>query len=164
MSGPTIDLSWNGYPQALDYTVELSQAADFSTGVIASPALVVNNWTSPALSAGSWYWRVSANLPAGVASSSVYSFALFTPASNPNTSLWLDAGAGIVTDGGGLVQEWQDGSANGYTLTQSNGAERPAVNPSGLNGLPALSFSGSQFLEGGDILDIGLQSRGMFVV
>lgn len=164
LAGPNVDLYWNLHTDAIDYAVELCPQSDFATGVISSPTVGVTNWTSPSLSSGDWYWRVIGNLPGGTQYSGIQHFTIFTPADNNNTSLWLDAGSGVVTDMGGLVQEWQDGSSNGYSLVQGNGSERPAVNPTALNGLPALSFSGAQFLEGGDILDIGSGNRAMLVV
>lgn len=147
-------LVWNTLPDASFYTVELSPVSDFSTGVITSPPLFTNSWFSSTLGVGTWYWRVNGDVSGDVQTSSPSFFTVYDPALNPALEFWVEASSGIITDMGGRVNEWQDISGNGYVVTQGDSASRPGVNPASINGLPAVTFSGSHFLEGGDILDL----------
>lgn len=163
-SQTSVLIEWNSLATATDYTVNLSQDPTFATGVLSSPSLVITNWTTSPLSYGTWYWRISANTPSGPTESAIRSFTVYSPDQNPNLSFWIHAGVGLTIDGGGQVQSCLDNSSNNYLLAQSDSLKRPTVNPSSLNGHPALSFDGTEFLNGGDILDIGTANRGMLVV
>jgi len=72
-------------------------------------------------------------------------------------ALWLDANDvdGDGTSGGTLVTSgtatWVDRSGNGHDVSQSNAADHPTTG-STMNGLPVLSFSGSQYLYRADAL------------
>jgi hypothetical protein len=66
----------------------------------------------------------------------------WTPAAI-TTTLWLDAAdTSTITQSGGLVDTWTDKSGTGKNATQS-GSARPAYSATGLNGLPAIDFDGS---------------------
>lgn len=159
-----LNLSWNKLNGSLDYKVYLSQDPSFLSGVIISSNLSTTNWNSPFLSNGLWYWKIEANMGSISQFSGVFSFKVFTPDDDPNLSLWLNCDSGIVLDVNNFVQEWQDHSSNGYIISQSNSPNRPFVESGSINGMPSVRFSGNQFLSGGDILDLGLSSRSMFVV
>lgn len=160
----TVPLSWNGHPDAIDYTVELSPVADFSAGVVSSGVLAGTSWTTGSLSYGKWYWHVIANSSGGPVIGDVETFTYWDPSQAQALSFWVHADAGLTLDGSDGVISWQDQSPNGYVLTQDTVTERPVLNPSSLNGQPSLMFNGGQFLEGGDILDVGVGSRSMFIV
>lgn len=161
-STPTI--YWNDCVGAIDYTVQLSQDATFTIGVIQSPSLSVTTWTTIPLGYGLWYWKIVANTISGVQSSLTNIFTIYDPSQNSNLTLWLKADAGLTLDVSSNVQTWTDLSPNAHVLNQSNPAKRPGINLLGLNNLPSLNFTGSQVLDGGDILDIGLESRSMFII
>ena len=57
--------------------------------------------------------------------------------------LWLKADAGVTTDGGGLVTQWNDQSGFG---NHALGTVAPSFVPSAVNGMPAIHFDGSSQL------------------
>lgn len=59
--------------------------------------------------------------------------------------LWLDAAlpATITKDGAGKVSQWGDKSGNGRNCVQSTSAAQPTFQSTGLGGLPAVNFDGS---------------------
>ncbi len=69
-----------------------------------------------------------------------------SPPSN-GLALWLRADRGVTTSGGS-VTAWADQSGNGVDLT-SGVAGAPTLTPNVVNGLPAVTFSGSEQLNGG---------------
>lgn len=58
--------------------------------------------------------------------------------------LWLKADAGVTTTIGGEVTQWADQSGAGILFTP--GSTGPTLVPNVANGLPALRFSGSEYL------------------
>jgi hypothetical protein len=76
----------------------------------------------------------------------------------------LKADAGVTLDASNKVQQWSDLSANSHVMSQNLAAKRPTVVNNSVNGYPSISFAGAQVLSGGDILDLGFNSRSMFVV
>ena len=58
--------------------------------------------------------------------------------------LWLDAGAGVLTNASGGVTNWQDQSGNGYDALEYSGRTVPSVLSAELNGQPVLDFNGVQ--------------------
>lgn len=160
----TVPLYWNGNEDAIDYTVELSPVSDFSSGVISSGLITVTNWTTPSLIFGTWYWRVTANTPAGTVTGEIEKFTYWDPSQAQALSFWVHADAGLTLDGINGVISWQDQSSNAHLLTQDSIAERPILNSSSLNGLPSLQFNGGQFLDGGDILDFNNNSRTIYAI
>jgi len=61
---------------------------------------------------------------------------------------WYDASdTGTITVSGSAVTQWNDKSANGYNLTQSTAANRPASGTRTLNGKNVIDFDGSDMLE-----------------
>jgi hypothetical protein len=81
--------------------------------------------------------------------------ALWTPA-QITTAMWLDAqDAATITTISGAVSQWNDKSGNARHVTQSTASQRPAYSATGLNGLPALQFDGSDdFLGSSYSLDV----------
>ncbi|MBR6083399.1 MAG: PKD domain-containing protein [Salinivirgaceae bacterium] len=80
-----------------------------------------------------------------------------------NLQLWLRADSVELTDG--KVSRWYDLSPNQYEIVQPNAAARPTVSANALNGFPAVLFNGSSdYLTGGDILDLGTDGWTWFVI
>lgn len=73
--------------------------------------------------------------------------------------LWLDASeaATIVPDGSGNVQMWIDKSGAGNHATQPTAGERPVLNPTAMNGQPAVRFdnANNEGLSVADTLSLG---------
>ncbi|WP_407679257.1 LamG-like jellyroll fold domain-containing protein, partial [Candidatus Chordibacter forsetii] len=59
--------------------------------------------------------------------------------------LWLDANdSSTVIESGGAVSAWQDKSGNDYHFTQNvDNSKRPLYSTTSLNGMPAITFDGS---------------------
>lgn len=76
------------------------------------------------------------------------------------------AGASLVLDSRFIdqadnseVSSWADRSTNAHTIQQTTQANRPTFQTAEMNGNPVVRFDGSNdFLDGGDILDIGSNS------
>jgi hypothetical protein len=68
------------------------------------------------------------------------------PSVNSGTlQLWLKADAGVVTNGAGLVSQWQDQSGNENNASQTSAINQPLlVSAIGLGGAPAVRFNGIQ--------------------
>jgi hypothetical protein len=70
--------------------------------------------------------------------------ALWTPA-QITTALWLDAAdSETITESSGSVSQWDDKSGSGNHATQSSGSLQPNKDRTTLNGLPVVSFDGTE--------------------
>jgi hypothetical protein len=70
---------------------------------------------------------------------------LWTPAII-RSALWLDANDLSTISVATGISEWRDKSGNGRHVSQATGGTQPTFTRNGLNGLPVLSFNGSQYL------------------
>ena len=74
---------------------------------------------------------------------------LLTPDKMPgiNIATWFDAmeSSSVILDGT-TVSQWRDISGNNRHVTQAIKANQPTYTPDGLNGKPALSFDGADWL------------------
>ncbi len=71
----------------------------------------------------------------------------FLPSELDDLELWLDASVSeSLTLDGAAVEQWDDLSGNIRHVAQSTASDRPLYVSDGFNGLPALEFSGSEFL------------------
>jgi len=66
----------------------------------------------------------------------------FEPSDITGLQLWLRSDAGVTTSSG-AVTDWADQSGNSNDASQSTSASRPALNTTGQNGYPYLTFDGS---------------------
>ncbi|HEY4415516.1 MAG TPA: LamG-like jellyroll fold domain-containing protein [Verrucomicrobiae bacterium] len=69
----------------------------------------------------------------------------------PELIVWLKADAGVDTDGSGNVTQWNDQSSYGHNaldnLAVNQYSAPPTLAAGAVNGLPALSFNGTQLLN-----------------
>jgi len=63
----------------------------------------------------------------------------FQPSDIDNLVLWLDASFGL-TPSSGDITTWADRSKEGNDVVQGSTIKRPALNPTGINGHPSLTF------------------------
>jgi PKD repeat protein len=161
---PQVTFQWNAMPGATDYTVVLATDDAFSTNITTSTPVTGTTWTSGTLPYGIWYWKVIGNNGTTQTTSGINFFNHYIPTQNSNLSFWVSADAGVSLDGSGRVQSWTDQSSNAFVLTQTDANKRPFTVASSFNGLPAINFQGAHWLTGGDILDLGTNSRTMFVM
>jgi len=67
--------------------------------------------------------------------------AVWTPIDLPNIVDWWRVGRGVTKDASDKVSAWE-GSINGISLSQANGANQPTWTADQLNGYPAIVFDG----------------------
>ena len=86
----------------------------------------------------------------------------WTPA-QITTALWLDAAdSSTITIVDDKVSAWDDKSGNGIAAANTTASKRPSV--STINGVQAIQFSGSTFLNAGDVLDLLSNNVSAFAV
>lgn len=73
------------------------------------------------------------------------SSAAFSPMQLSNLALWLDGSdlATLTIDGSNRVSQWDDKSGNGMHATQGTTMEQPVFSGTAANGMPGLTFDGS---------------------
>lgn len=74
---------------------------------------------------------------------SVFAHGQFSPADLSGMQLWVSADAGITLNGN-FVSQWDDQSGNANHCTSEFDVIRPTLLTDAINGLPALSFDGSE--------------------
>ncbi len=79
---------------------------------------------------------------------------------------YLDSRYGVTNDGSGKAVGWLDQSPNAITFAQSTSASRPAIVPSGMNGLQVLGFTsaGDEFMTGTTNFIGGAKEHSLFCV
>lgn len=159
-----VSFQWNSSPNTLNYRVQFASNNTFSSNYTQSPLTNLTSWSSFVPTQGTYYWRIKAYTANDSTCSPTYTFTYFAPSSLNSTSLWLKADAGVTPDASNKVQQWADLSANSHVMSQNLAAKRPTVVNNSVNGYPSISFAGAQVLSGGDILDLGFNSRAMFVI
>jgi hypothetical protein len=155
---------WNEFPQAENYILEISQNSNFTTGVISISTSNNEYPYSGILPYADWFWRVKAISGSDTLLSNTSKFSVFNPNLINETALWLSSDNGVNLDINGKISSWQDQSNNGYNFNQTVDSRRPTLVNNSLNGLPGIQFAGNQFLNGGDILDLGMNSRTYFAI
>lgn len=161
-----IQFKWNSSPGALNYSVVLSQDANFLFGNINSPVLTSLDWTSSTLASGLWYWKVSADDGFQINESNVSTFTIFEPNSVSGNTLWLSAD-GSVTEFSGQVLAWSDNSGNSIAFAQGVAANQPTLvaNEPLLNNKPTIHFDGtSDYFTAGNVLNIGTDNLSIFMI
>ena len=58
-------------------------------------------------------------------------------------AIWLDANLGIVEDGSGKVEQWEDQSGNNHHFVQTDSQKRPGLLENALNSNSAVVFNGT---------------------
>ena len=155
-----ISFEWNTTGSA-SYTLQIADAPSFNNIIVTETSVTNQVTTTSPLASGIYYWRVDD----GTQFSQSYRLNIFEPSADPNIELWLDPSVGIAQDGFGNISSWSDvNSGSGLSFSQSNGVNQPFYQPNGFSGLPHLEFNGSQFLNGGDVLDIQLESRAFYII
>ena len=93
--------------------------------------------------------------------------AVWTPADLGSAlKLWLKADTGITLNGGD-VAAWADQSGNGTHVTQGTGANQPAYQATGFNGLPTVNFTAANadvLRSGATAMTLGNATASFFVV
>lgn len=88
----------------------------------------------------------------------------WTPKELGTLSLWLDADDGTTVTIGTGVSEWRDKSGNARHVAQATAVSQPSYVTGARNGRAVVRFDGTQFLSGGDVLDLGLDDFSAYAV
>lgn len=85
----------------------------------------------------------------------------FDPRTLDGCVLWLDATdpASFVFSSGSNVSQWKDKSSNAFTGTSGGSPVRTLV-----DGVPAVTFNGSQYFDFGNVNNLGTNQMNIFVV
>jgi PKD repeat protein len=161
-----MSLRWNSMPNALNYEVELAQDPNFTINYVSSGAITPTTWQTTLNSTGTWYWRVVGFDGANTQTSAVNQFFFFEPNDLSGNTLWLSADSSVNISGSSVAQ-WNDISGNNHSFIQSTALDQPILTNAGavLNNKPIVRFDGvSDFLNGGDILNVGTNSITTFIV
>lgn len=86
---------------------------------------------------------VTDNLGSKVYSSAVYVTNTLSPTNISGLRIWLDAGAGVTTNGAGNVSQWSDQSGKANHATQGTGSAQPLFVTNVLNSRPVIRFDGT---------------------
>jgi len=143
----SINFVWNeALGVFLYYELQISSTPDFSTLLNSYAPLTSDSFKT--IGDSSWspkiFWRVVGyNLCEVPTYSNVYSINFYSPPANMN--LWLMANKNISS--GVIVNSWLDNSGIGNNAFQSNPGRNPAKSlVPAINNMPAVKFSGNEFL------------------
>jgi len=90
---------------------------------------------------------------------------LWLDASDPSTLYQDSAATTPAVSDGDPVGCWKDKSGNAYHVIQTDGTNKPTLRTASLNGRNVLDFDGTNdFLNGGDILDMGTNNLSYYAV
>lgn len=158
-----ISFLWNEYPNALNYTIEISDDSSFNN-IIETQVVFSNDYQTTSLQSGEkYFWHI---LPNNSSWSKTLSFRLIDIKNIPNISLWLNPDSNIVVDVSDKVLEWENTINSSNSFAQGNSSRQPLLinNIPELNNKAVIRFNGlSDFLDGGDILDVDFQSVTYFL-
>lgn len=112
-----------------------------------------------------YYFRVSAvNFPGYSPYASTNLTASFSPSSVAGLNLWLNAAdTASLSLTGNTVTSWRDRSSNAYLGTAVNGPTL-STNAIGANGVVAFNAASSQYINFGDVCDLGLNGLTVLAV
>lgn len=166
LPGP-VNFEWNITVNAAAYHLQVSEDISFSTAAYNNASIpTASQLVSGLPNNKDLYWRVRAY--DGVDSSAwsaIYSFHLLNPRSLGNMQLWVRADSGVVASGN-AVTVWTDYSGNGVQVTQNTDASRrpTLTTASQLNNAPVLRFDGTDYLEGGQALELRTNDQTILIV
>jgi PKD repeat protein len=160
-----INFTWNNSSNALYYSFEIYSDPNLTQLIFSQNNIFGLSFNHSLNIIGKYYWIVKAfNACGDFVKSNVKTINIYSPFNNSNLSLWLKANQGLILDNNNRIVQWVDQSSNNYTFNQSVNISKPIQEQNSLNGYPAVRFNGSQFLNGGNVLNIGTSSRSMFII
>lgn len=168
ITSPTIQFVWTASTNRYQYQLEVSTNSNFSN-IIFSDATTDTALTTSAIPStlGQYFWRVRAiNVCNVTSTSSTRNFFRISPADMPNLVFWVRGDGPLIKSSSNFVSDWFDLSPQSNHVYQLNNIKQPRWVDSlaKINYKPAIRFSGTNVLEGGDKLDIGKKSRTIIIV
>src|SRR5690554_5127687 len=137
-----VEFSWNSFPDANTYELQVATDIDFTTLVIHETSLTnTNTFPSGLATNQKYYWRTKANNSSW---SEIRTFQIVDFKTWPELEMWLDADS-VTPIAGNKVAQWNDLSGYSNHLTQTNSGNQPTLenNISELNGHNQIDFNAS---------------------
>jgi hypothetical protein len=162
MYGGGFILRWTGNANnTRRYKLIISESADYENSTDIILENTENEYLFQSETNSDFYWKVRAyNLCGKYSESETRHFSTNKLPYEPE--LWLRADN--VTIENSKVSEWKTASSSGLRVVQPDPAKRPTIQENALNGKPAVIFTGTEWLGGGNILDIMPEGYSVFVV
>ncbi len=144
MSG--ITLGWSSSSDATGYSIKRGTVSGgpYTNLVLSAPLNAVTDLT--AVSGETYYYVVTATNATGESAGSAEIAVTALVPAPPTLSAWFKADSITGLSDGERVETWSDSSGNGFDATQSAFDQRPFYTTNMINGMPAVRFSGSNFL------------------
>lgn len=162
-----VEFAWNACTNATQYELQTDVNQGFSTP---QSVLVTGTDTLLSFSEGQYFFRVRC-FENGVWSpwSDTRNFRVIALSSFGNLVLWLDAGdaSTVVKDASNRVSSWRNKINPAISFNQANINFQPSwiASENQLNSKPLLRFDGiNDFLNGGNVLNMGTNNAGFFIV
>src|SRR5690554_3150112 len=138
-----IEFSWNSFPDANTYELQVATDINFTTLVVHETSLTTTNTFPSGLTSNQkYYWRTKANNSIW---SEIRTFRIVDFKTWPELEMWLNSDSVELIDGN-RVAKWFDASGNGYDYIQYNAPYRPyiASNITRVNGHDMIEFLPSE--------------------
>src|SRR5690554_3489993 len=137
-----IEFSWNSFPDANTYELQVATDIDFTALVIHETSLTTTNTFPSGLTSNQkYYWRAKSDNSSW---SDIRSFRIVDFKTWSELEMWLNADS-VTPIAGNKVAQWNDLSGNSNHLTQTNSGNQPTLenNRSELNGHNQIDFDAS---------------------
>lgn len=168
LTASTIQFVWTASTNRYSYQLEVSTNSNFSNIIFSSTTTDTSLTTSAIPSTlGQYYWRVRAiNVCNASSISSTRNFYRISPSDLPALTFWVTGDGSLIKNSSNFVSNWFDQSSKSNHVYQLNSVKQPRWVDSlaKINYMPAIKFSGTNALEGGNILNLGKKSRTIIIV
>lgn len=168
ISSTHINFCWNAAINAIEYRLQVSNNPNF-TSFSLNQVVTGTCFNTAAIpqSTNTYYWRVIAiGLCGDQQISTSRTFTKINPNLIPNLALWVSADGPLTKDASNFVSIWNDQSGNANNVFQNTASSRPrwADSLAQLNYNPVIRFTGNEFFDGGDLLDLRKNSQTVFII
>ncbi|WP_169792606.1 PKD domain-containing protein [Salinivirga cyanobacteriivorans] len=138
--------TWNLSEGAVKYGLTLA-ADDAFEDTLFHEILIANSYKAPSINnVDTVFWKVTAYNPClSTQTSNIRFYVNVNTQFQKHLSLWYNGDS--VLNNGNQVQKWYDLSGKNYNAIQNETSAMPYYEDSVINGLPALFFDGSKYME-----------------
>ncbi|MBN2162776.1 MAG: hypothetical protein JXR25_15270 [Pontiellaceae bacterium] len=142
-----ITLGWDSVSDATGYRIGRATVSGgpYTDLVLDAPLNAVTD--SSAIAGETYYYVVTATNASGASAASSEIEMIGYVAPPPSLAAWFKADALEGLSDGDLVETWADSSGNGADAVQGTLDNRPSYTENMINGMPAVHFSGSNYLS-----------------
>lgn len=152
---------WTESKGAVYYSLVVAMDAEFNEIVYQADKITELEQKLKLVAAGELFWKIAAyNICFDKIESGIYSFE--KPSAFINTDLWLVADSATLENG--KVMNWASINNSTLSVSQDDANIAPGIQNDALNGHSAVTFDGTQYLDGGDVLDMPTDGYSVFIV